>query len=548
MFVTGTAFRPIRVALLLSLQSFLFAQAPLSSTQYVLPSPRAQPQSITPGPDGALWFTEAVGGKVGRITPSGNITEYDGSVGSSAFISSITSGPDGALWFGGNLIFKIGRITTSGSVTLYSTMDDVDDITTGPDGALWFTEYSNARIGRITTSGVYSNYPVPVDSRTSPQFGGITPGPDGALWFLDNQSKKIGRITTAGSLTEYDVPNASLYMKGITAGPDGALWFADTQGHFIGRITTSGVITEYPVVGSPRGITVGPDRALWFGNARNSIGRITTDGVITTYAVVAGDTSWITKGFDGALWYADYVGNEIGRAVPPAVVNRAGVLSHIAAGGAWTTVITLVNTSSAAVPVTVALHNDDGSALSLPVTTTQQGSTQTTTTASVNATMNPNTTLLISMGDQVASTVVGWADVTSSGSLGGYAIFRQNSPNGSPSEGTVPLQTQSPSTITLPFDNTAGFTMGVALANLSTSSANITATIWDDSGTQLGTQNITVAGSGHTSFVLPTQIALTSGKRGIVRFQSTASGGIAGLGIRFSPFAAFTSVPVILTQ
>ena len=99
--------------------------------------------------------------------------------------------------------------------------------------------------------------------------------------------------------------------------------------------------------------------------------------------------------------------------------------------------------------------------------------------------------------------------------------------------------------VTTRYDNTAGFTMGVALANLSTSSANITATIWDDSGNQLGTQNITVAGSGHTSFVLPNQIALTSGKRGIVRFQSTATGGISGLGIRFSPFGTFTSVPTI---
>ncbi len=85
--------------------------------------------------------------------------------------------------------------------------------------------------------------------------------------------------------------------------------------------------------------------------------------------------------------------------------------------------------------------------------------------------------------------------------------------------------------------------MGVALANLSTSAANVMAVIWDDSGNQLGTQNINIAGSGHTSFVLPTQISLTAGKRGIVQFQS--SGGLAGLGLRFSPFGTFTSVPTM---
>lgn len=87
--------------------------------------------------------------------------------------------------------------------------------------------------------------------------------------------------------------------------------------------------------------------------------------------------------------------------------------------------------------------------------------------------------------------------------------------------------------------------MGVAIANLSTAFANITATIWDESGNQLGTQTIAVAGSGHASFVLPTQLSLTAGKRGIVLFQSAATGGIAGLGLRFSPFGTFTSVPTM---
>jgi hypothetical protein len=140
---------------------------------------------------------------------------------------------------------------------------------------------------------------------------------------------------------------------------------------------------------------------------------------------------------------------------------------------------------------------------------------------------------------------VGWADVQSSGSLGGYAIFRSTPAEGSPSEGTAPLQAQLPSTLTLPYDNTGGFVMGVALANLSTASASITATIWDDSGNPLGTQTLTIGGSGHTSFAMPDQLTTTAGKRGIVRFQSAAAGGIAGLGLRFSPFGTFTSVPAM---
>jgi hypothetical protein len=233
-----------------------------------------------------------------------------------------------------------------------------------------------------------------------------------------------------------------------------------------------------------------------------------------------------------------------GKVLPGADLTRTGVLSHIAAGGGWITVITLVNNSSAAVPVTVALHSDNGSALPLLLTTTLQGVTQVATTATVSAVVSPNATLLISMGDQIPVTVVGWVDVLSAGPLGGFAIFRYTPQSGSPSEGTVPLQTQFPSSITLPYDNTAGFVMGVALANLSTSSANVTATVWDDRGIQLGSQVIAIPGSGHTAFVLPDKIGLTAGKRGIVIFQS--SGGIAGLGLRFSPAFTFTSIPTIL--
>jgi hypothetical protein len=91
---------------------------------------------------------------------------------------------------------------------------------------------------------------------------------------------------------------------------------------------------------------------------------------------------------------------------PPPVLTRTGVLSHIAANGGWTTVITLVNTSSMALPVTVDLHNGDGSAMTLPVTTIQQGVSQPTTTASVNGTINPNATFQVSIGGNSSSTPV----------------------------------------------------------------------------------------------------------------------------------------------
>ena len=45
-------------------------------TEYSVPTAISQPAYITAGPDGAMWFTEFVGNKIGRITTSGAITEF----------------------------------------------------------------------------------------------------------------------------------------------------------------------------------------------------------------------------------------------------------------------------------------------------------------------------------------------------------------------------------------------------------------------------------------------------------------------------------------
>jgi streptogramin lyase len=48
---------------------------PVAGVEFPIPTPNSQPLGITPGPDGALWFTENEGNKIGRITTAGAITE-----------------------------------------------------------------------------------------------------------------------------------------------------------------------------------------------------------------------------------------------------------------------------------------------------------------------------------------------------------------------------------------------------------------------------------------------------------------------------------------
>lgn len=161
--------------------------------------------------------------------------------------------------------------------------------------------------------------------------------------------------------------------------------------------------------------------------------------------------------------------------------------------------------------------------------------------------VEPGATLLIeSEAATTSATVVGWVEVTSSGPISGFAIFRSRGQDGKDAEGTAPLESGRTSSLVLPFDNTTGFATGVALVNSTTEAVIINATIRDDNGAQLSLQAVALPAMGHTSFSVVDRFSATSGRRGIIEFENTAGGAITGLGLRFSPFGSFTSVPVLL--
>jgi virginiamycin B lyase len=181
-------------------------------TEFPLP-PGSGPGKIVLGPDGALWFTEQYANKIGRITTSGIITEFPiptpesypyCSSGGECGPISIAAGADGALWFTENTKNKIGRITTSGEITEFPIPTPGSapyGIAAGLDGNLYFTERTGNKIGRITTSGEIAEFTVPTPG-SKPQ--GIALGPDGAIWFTEQGVDKIGRLSLGPLTCESD--------------------------------------------------------------------------------------------------------------------------------------------------------------------------------------------------------------------------------------------------------------------------------------------------------------------------------------------------------
>src|SRR5919204_3218853 len=85
--------------------------------------------TIVAGPDGNVWVVAGGGGRgkpdwILRVTPAGQITPFSagdnlgGGLGSGP--ESITLGPDGNLWFDEFWTNRIGRLTPSGSLTEFA--------------------------------------------------------------------------------------------------------------------------------------------------------------------------------------------------------------------------------------------------------------------------------------------------------------------------------------------------------------------------------------------------------------------------------------------
>lgn len=134
------------------------------------------PDGIGAGPNNTVWFTEIRpaapgGGAIGRVTLSGTVTLFPIEPADSWSIignpDAITLGPDGNLWFT-SLNGGLGRSTPDGQIRAVTlpTLSATDGITTGPDGNLWFSAPYENEIVRVMPSGKVNLFTLPADHYT----------------------------------------------------------------------------------------------------------------------------------------------------------------------------------------------------------------------------------------------------------------------------------------------------------------------------------------------------------------------------------------------
>jgi hypothetical protein len=227
------------------------------------------------------------------------------------------------------------------------------------------------------------------------------------------------------------------------------------------------------------------------------------------------------------------------------VGTAGGALAQVATGGGWETGFTLVNTGTVAAKFTLNFYDEKtGMALPLPLVFPQGGPPQ--TTATLTQTLAPGATLLIQT-DGGTTSITCSAQLTTTGQVSGFAIFEYVP---SAQEAVVPLETRTPKSFVLAYDNTNGLASGLALANMSAQTASVPVVVRDDTGTTLAQDQIQLVGNGHASFMLNDNtlgFPVSAGKRGTIEFQTPSGGRISALGIR-AVGSVITTIPVLAKQ
>jgi hypothetical protein len=243
------------------------------------------------------------------------------------------------------------------------------------------------------------------------------------------------------------------------------------------------------------------------------------------FSVSAGSVAVLGLRFDGLAFTSIPTTGSAG------TTSGSSVLPQLAFGGGWYSALYFTNLTGSPVSFPVNFVGDAGAPLNVPAL---GGST-------TNVNLAANGTALIE-APNVGSLVQGYAAFTLPAGVFGYGVFRQSVAGQQDQEAVVQLCGTAATANTLTWDETT-FVTAVAVVNPSSSAANVTVTLYDESGKTIGNSLISLPPNGKMATTLRSLPGLSGmvGQRGSALF-SVSAGSVAVLGLRFDGLA-FTSIP-----
>lgn len=252
----------------------------------------------------------------------------------------------------------------------------------------------------------------------------------------------------------------------------------------------------------------------------------------------------------GAFTPAAYAQND-----PNLLVRR--YVSQVADGGGWNTRLTIVNSNDVPAGGVFEFFDSSGRPLALPIR--QGGFSQTADSIRVAVLAKGSAT--VETYGTGATVVQGYATFTYSlGTPGGstiFAVFGQQVQGRPDFEATVGSTDALTQRYGVAFDNTNGFSLGLALLNPDSKSGDYWIAAWDEAGNQILTSVVTLNPLNHIAFSLPAKFPETVNRRGYLEVSRIFTGGrptsvsypyLVLTALRFNPTGSFSAAPVIVLR
>lgn len=243
--------------------------------EWNVPTKGAHPHDPAVGTDGALWFTEQMKNKIGRLDPkSGAFKEYSLNLEDSG-PHGLVSDREGNIWFTGNFKGYIGKLDPrTGTVTEYKIPDpkgeDPHTAVFDSHDLLWFTLQTANMVGKLDPrTGKIDLKSVPT-SDSHPY--GILISSKGVRIFCEFGTNKLAKIDPQTmEITEYTLPEGARPRR-IALDAGDRVYITDFSGGNLGRFDlVSQAVQMWPSPGgaksAPYGIAITADGMVWFSES-----------------------------------------------------------------------------------------------------------------------------------------------------------------------------------------------------------------------------------------------------------------------------------------
>jgi virginiamycin B lyase len=243
--------------------------------EWAVPTKGAHPHDPAVGADGALWFTEQMVNKIGRLDPkTGEIKEYTLPSDKNAGPHGLMADRDGNIWFTANFGGYIGKLDPrTGHVDEFKTGEKADDPHTlvfDNNGIIWFTVQGGNMVGRLDPkTGKINLKEVPTESALP---YGIQINSKGIPVFCELGTHKMASIDPQTmAIKEYNLPDEARPRR-LAIAADDTVYFTDFKSGHLGILNIStGAVRLLPSPGgadsNPYGITITPDGMVWYSES-----------------------------------------------------------------------------------------------------------------------------------------------------------------------------------------------------------------------------------------------------------------------------------------